>query len=393
MRFLVALLPLFLLSCSLLLKPDDVKSLDPITSSQNEISLAVSSDDSTLLLSDDISTEELPVLLSYNSGEFINGKVRLRGQTTLETYPRSFSIDIRQSSTVTISNKSVERFSLIPLRGDTNTIYGLMGLFFAKKAKLFSPEINLVSLKLNDSHLGTYLIFEHNTDAIVGDKSTTEFILRRRYGSFYDVKYYEQKDSLHQLSRGDYTKSYEALHTLSTLYQDEELVAILEKKMDLQSYLTSLAFNKVFANGDYSDEMFYAGSAQRDSNGVTTPYFTFSVWDLSELFSEPYDGKQKENSLIFCNENRFDEMIEESPFLYKKYCTVLHDYLEQSITDEIIIECREFIDDLLTSVLNGGELRVEDSSYSLDEIMVLFDETAELLIENKLEIMAELGEI
>ncbi len=61
---------------------------------------------------------------------------------------------------------------------------------FAKKTNLFAPEIKLTSTKLNDFPLGTYLMLEHTTDAIIKESEDTEFILRRRYGSFYDVKYW-----------------------------------------------------------------------------------------------------------------------------------------------------------------------------------------------------------
>lgn len=383
MRVVLLLFLLTCSSCSLLLRGDKSEPLPPIPSERNQTTLSVSADVETLLLSDNLSTETFPVLLSRNGGGYCEGTIRLRGQTTLEEHPRSFAIDLRQDSTIDLQNKKISRFSLIPFRSDTNCIYTLMGLYFFREQNLFIPKLDVTTLILNSDTLGVYTIIEHSTDAMVRAEPATEFVMRRRYGSFYDLKYYEPKDSIHQLTRSDYTTAYETLHTLGSLYSGEALQQTLEERMDLQGYLKAQAINLIFANGDYNDEMFYAGRAVRSADDITRPYFTFSVWDLSELFTEPHLGNFTEGSLIFCNENRFDRMIESTPSLYSHYCSVVQQILNTAITDANSATCRTHIEELLLRGESERGIQIGLKMYSREELLTLFDETLLLLLERK----------
>lgn len=391
MRLLLCILLTLLTSCSLILKAEDRAPLAPIPSSLHTTSLSVSSEVATLLLTDDLSTETFPVVLSMNDGGYCEGTIRLRGQTTLEEYPRSFALDLRQDSTITLDQLQLPRFSLIPFRSDTNCIYTLLGLYFFRERNLFSPKLDLTRLRLNDQELGSYAVIEHSTDAMVRETPQAEFVLRRRYGSFYDLKYYEPKDSLHQLTRADYVSSYEILHTLGSLYSGEALQRTLEERMDLRAYLEAQAMHLIFANGDYNDEIFYAGKAVRNEAGITSPYFTFSVWDLSELFTEPHLGNFTEGSLIYCNENRFDRMIENTPSLYSYYCSIVQEMLDTHFTNEKILACRTHIETLLDKGIVNGTIQFGYVQYEKEALLQLYDETIVHLKERKTIIQEKLN--
>lgn len=391
MRYVLCFLLIPLCSCSLILQADNSEPLPQIPSTLNTTSLSVSDKVANLLLTDDLSTEKFPVVVSRNGGGYCNGTVRLRGQTTLEEYPRSFALDLRQDSTINLQESHVGRVSLIPFRSDTNFIYTLMGLYFFRESDLFIPKLDLTKLSLNGNDLGTYAVIEHTTDAILRNNPTIEFVLRRRYGGFYDLKYYEARDSIHQLTRGDYATAYETLHTLSSLYSGEALQKTLEARMDLKGYLEAQAINCIFANGDYNDEIFYAGEAKRDEQGITAPYFTFSVWDPSELFTEPHLGNFTKGSLIFSNENRFDRMIETTPSLYNYYCVVLQQVLDSLITNENIAACKTHVETLLNKGVVDGSIRFGDQLFEKNAVLSLFDETTILLMKRKREIQSELA--
>jgi len=388
--FIVALsVSSLLISCSLLLHPEDKETPAPITSVQNQISLSVSETTVPLLQTDDYSAEEFPVVLSYDSGPFCKGTIRLRGQTTLEEYPRSFELDTRQDVTIELHSTQINRFSLIPFRSDTNFIYSLLGLHFYQKCSLFAPKWNITNVVLNGEELGTYLIVERSSDAMVRKMPVTEFVLRRRYGSFYDVKYYEPKDTANQLTRSEYAVAYETLHTL----EKDNVLKTLEERMDLSAYLQAQGLHLIFANGDYNDELFYAGYARRTTQNVNQPYFTFSIWDLGELFSEPHNGNFTTGSLIFCNENRFDKMIESTPDLYKQYCSQLQNLLDSVITDENIASSKEIIEQLLHTSLRNDSILLGGTRYSKEVLLHLFDSTATLLKSRKADIQLKLDEL
>lgn len=382
MRLSILLLFCFLSSCSLLLQGDDALP-DGLPSIQGAITLSVNSDYVPYLLTEEYSAEKFPVVISRDGGGFCSGTIRLRGQTTLDWHPRSFSIDIRQDSTVDLQAQKVSRLNLIPFRSDTNFIYSLMGFYFAKRGGYFTPEIDITALSLNGKSLGTYTIFENSTDAMVRVRPETEFVLRRRYGNFYDLKYYEPKDSVHQLTRGDYTTSYETLHTLYALYQNDELVHALKQRMDLDKYFQMQAFNVIFSNGDYHDELFYCGSARDDWQGIKRPYFQFSIWDLSELFTEPHLGHFTPGSLIFCNENRFDRMIESTPYLYEQYVQVVYQMLESEITTIQLDSCWSYIERFIAKKAHNGQIFLGEKHYSTTELKTLFEQTVEKLMERK----------
>lgn len=374
---IVLLIALLLSSCSLIFSPEEKTLPDEIPSGKNQVSLSVTPEVYPLLLSENISTEKFPVVVSYDEGGFCRGKINLRGNASLRETPRSFSVDIRGDSPLAVESVLMDRVSLIPLKSDTDLVYSLLGLSFAGKCGLFAPICRVVTVRMNSDTLGTYLLIERTEDALVRREESTEFVLRRRNGPAYDVKYYEPKAGEHQLTRGDYVTSYETLHLLNTLYEGEELLGALEKRMDLTAYLRLQGLNLVLANGDYCDELFYSGSA-RFREGEWLPYFTFSVWDFGELFTVPHGGNFTPGSLIFCNENRFDRMIENEPVLYRRYCEQLRWVLDSLVNEASIDDYSLFFSSVLDQQ-EGSEVLLGGKWFSKEELKSRASETVLLL--------------
>ena len=106
--------------------------------------------------------------------------------------------------------------------------------------------------------------------------------------------------------------------TTSIKNNGEQLYNQLEDVLDLEGYFAWLAFNDLFQNGDYADEVYLMWNK-------TKTKFEVIPWDFDDiLHNQPHEGSEKRNAvlhdkLVFSSEDALDVKIAEDDFLYMKY--------------------------------------------------------------------------
>jgi len=104
--------------------------------------------------------------------------------------------------------------------------------------------------------------------------------------------------------------------------------------MDIDHYMTWLAFNFLIHNGDYADEVFFYFDPQVNK-------YRIIPWDCDDILaSSPHEGLKQRNvtiggKLLFSSEDMLDIKIANDPYLYSRYLKRLKELLE-SITPDVL---------------------------------------------------------
>lgn len=114
----------------------------------------------------------------------------------------------------------------------------------------------------------------------------------------------------------------------------DDLPAALNRIMNIDGYLTWVAFDSVMQNADSVDELFYVAVA---SHAYPEARIEFMAWDYDDAFkSAPsHPTKVLDDPLMFGCENELDRLIQQQPALYHRYTRILFQLLTHTLTPSI----------------------------------------------------------
>ncbi|MEJ2596112.1 MAG: CotH kinase family protein [bacterium] len=137
----------------------------------------------------------------------------------------------------------------------------------------------------------------------------------------------KRSPELDQAERKKYVAYYRNIYNALHKYEGEELYETLKEYLDIDFYMTWIAFNFLVHNGDYSDEVFFYVDPEIER-------FRIIPWDYDDiLVTAPHEGLKQRNvtigdKLLFSGEDILDIAIAHDPFLYQVYKTHLKEVLE-----------------------------------------------------------------
>ena len=184
-------------------------------------------------------------------------------------------------------------------------------------------------------------------------------MIRRRYNDALEVK-----DAKKEISEADvlkYTATLKSVHKSIRELSGDQLIATLEKNLNLKNYLKWLAFNYIVKNGDYSDEVYFFGK----KNEAGEIYFDVSPWDMDDSFSEKMhisniptfpNYKMQENSkkqMIYNYESRIDRKVAGDEKLLRMYFAAMDEVVTTlskgdvlwNIQQNILTDLNPYLDD------------------------------------------------
>jgi spore coat protein H len=199
---------------------------------------------------------------------------------------------------------------------DRNYVRNKIAFEVLKQINIHSPSNAYSELRINNESEGLYLVFYPPDDYAIKILNSP-FVIRRGYGETIDKVYTEENMNRETLK--DLKRKYMSLYSAATLNKNgQELYNDISAVLDVDSYFGWLAFNHLFQNGDYADEVYLMWHSDKSK-------FEVVPWDFDDILKEqPHEGiaerqKMLVDKLVFSLEDKLDKKIAGDSFVYSKY--------------------------------------------------------------------------
>jgi len=254
-------------------------------------------------------------------------RIRIRGNTSSYFRRKSLNIKLHKNASFYVSSDtfSVKKFYAVSMNMDRNYIRNKISCELLQSMDVAIPFNSYANLLINNKTEGPYLIF-YAPDKFAIDELNAPLVIRRGYHAQVNKLYYEDisKKEVTMLKQ----KFLSIYREFPRNYKGEQLYQKLETVLDLDGYFAWLAFNHLFQNGDYADEVYLMWNKTKNK-------FEILPWDFDDILrSSPHEGLEKRNAilgdkLIFSSEDALDVMIARDEFLYLKYLQHYKLFLEK----------------------------------------------------------------
>lgn len=280
--------------------------------------------------------EKLSLSIPYiivNNDTALTPRVRVRGNTSSYLRRKSLNIKLDKKVSFYASDEkfSLKKFYAISLSMDKNYVRNKLSSEILQMMQVSYPFNCYSNLLINGKTEGVYLIYYPPEEFALKEK-TASLVIRRGYNASVDKFYYE--DLSKKEAAGLKQKFLSVYKQYLNRYKGEELYTQLNSVIDMDAYFNWLAFNHLFQNGDYADEVYFMWN-----KGLSK--FEIIPWDFDDILrTEPHEGLAKRNTvlqdkLIFSSEDPLDLAIANDPFLYRRYLTKYKQMLEK-ITPDVL---------------------------------------------------------
>lgn len=258
--------------------------------------------------------------LKINGQEVVPTDVHSRGQTTLGFPRKSLSIDLEKP--VHFSSKGREsklkHLILLSLAMDKYYIRNRLAFGMMQEIGLMDYYFSYANLEINGINQGIYLLVERPQDWAI-QEAKSPIVIRRGYR--HSIEKAKLSKPLAKSKAKEYEDSFKSIYQLLKNESGSKLYESLKQKLDLENYMSWMAFNFLVRNGDYADEVFFYIDPK---SGL----FRVIPWDYDDIFSAfPHEGLAAQRSdptpYIFSKEDELDKKIAEDEFLYARYLEVL----------------------------------------------------------------------
>jgi spore coat protein H len=243
--------------------------------------------------------------------------IHTRGNTS--SYLRRKSLNIKLSKKASFhaprDTFSLKKFYAISMSMDRNYVRNRISCEVLHHLDVRVPFNAYSNLLINGKTEGLYLVF-YPPEEFGLEKCDASLVIRRGYDASVDDLQYEN------ISRKE---AAELKQKFQSIYKDimhkikgEQLYNQLNDVLDLEGYFAWVAFNDLFQNGDYADEVYLMWNK-------TKTKFEVLPWDFDDiLHGQPHEGIEKRNAvlhdkLLFSSEDALDVKIADDDFLYMKY--------------------------------------------------------------------------
>jgi spore coat protein H len=306
------------------------------TNSTNIISFALPTSKLNLLHEAKGEKLNFNVTVLVVNGDSLHPKhVHTRGNTSAYLRRKSLNIKLAKKASFYAPRDtfSLKKFYAISMSMDRNYVRNKISCEVLHHLNIHVPFNAYSNLLINGKTEGLYLVF-YPPEEFGLEKCDASLVIRRGYDAAIDGLEYEDisKKQVADLKQRFQSIYKEILHN----NQGEQLYNLLANVLDLDGYFAWLAFNDLFQNGDYADEVYLMWNKK-------TNKFEIIPWDFDDiLHGQPHEGIEKRNAvlrdkLIFSSEDALDVKIANDGFLYTKY---LESY-------------KQVLDKLTPSVLSG----------------------------------------
>lgn len=353
----------------------------------------------------------LQVFEDGQASEITEVSIGTRGQTSIKFPRKNFNIETLKNQEdgdkrADLKIGHIDGKDLILSAGaqDPLLIKNMLAYRLLSAVNVPTLETGYTEVIINDKSQGLYMVTKSPVEHLLKKDNGVDIVLRRRYNDFIELK--KAKKTLSENDVKAYTDSLNDLHQNLTKLSGEELLAALEKRMDLDTYMRWLAVNFLIKNSDYSDEVFFTG--QRNADGEI--YFKIFPWDLDDSFGKkmhlaivpfgPNSGQKQrsEKQMLYNFESRLDQAISKDKVLLNKYFSVVA-AVTSELTDEkinhVFNSVQRHLEPYLqdSDVLANGALDEAKKAHDSGSAIANINDKRVLVKQRLLQIQSELKEI
>jgi len=274
-----------------------------------------------------------PESVMVNGRQSTGGEIKLHGSSSMIFRRKSFNVKLPEKMPFFNGKDTVNlrHFFAISLNMDRDYIRNEIALEVLSRFDIRIPEHFYARLDLNDSTEGIYMIFNPPAEYALKE-CNTRMVIRRGYNSMIDDFYTRHMSPYSEkLIKDRFTYIYD---NLLPNYHGKSLGRKLDNILEMKSYYDWLAFNYLFRNGDYTDEVYFYWDQDQKK-------FDIVPWDFDDLLHlEPHEGEKKKESvigdkLLYSSEDKLDQAIANTPAIYSDYLNEFNSFLERFSPDDL----------------------------------------------------------
>jgi CotH kinase protein len=253
--------------------------------------------------------------------------IHIRGTSSSQLRRKSLNIKLHKKAVFYEQNDtfSLKKFYAVSMNMDKNYIRNKISYKVLGFMNITIPSSSYANLLINNKSEGLYMIFDPPEEFAIKERNATVVIRRLHNETMDDMAY----DGIASKDAAEFRKKFQSIYKeIIHKHKGEELYQKLGEVLDLNGYFTWLAYNHLFQNGDYSDELYLMWNK-------SSKRFEIIPWDFDDLLhAQPHEGFEKRNAilhdkLIFSSEDALDVKIANDDFLYRKYLQAYKQFLEK----------------------------------------------------------------
>lgn len=296
-----------------------------------------------------------------------------RGQSSIKFPRKNFSVKVHkdqegEKKKLKVGGVKSNQLVLSASPEDTLFVKNKIGYSLLKAIGIHSLKTQFAEVEINGTSQGLYMVTENQTENLMKEQDA-EIVLRRRYNDDLEVK--DAKKDLSQEQILKYQQTLKAVHKSIRELQGDKLIAALQKNLNLKNYLKWIAFNYIVKNGDYSDEVYFYGKTNPETQEIV---FDVSPWDMDDSFADKmhlsswptgpnwHMNEESDKQMIYNYESRIDRKVASDEKLLRMYFaameevvnTLSQDHVLVDIKQNILAELNPYLDD--ADILQNGAL-------------------------------------
>ncbi len=265
-------------------------------------------------------------------------KAHLRGQSSLRLCKRkSYSLELTKGMPSNLMPLSTSNdFFLLAMCIDPMNLRSHTAFQLWQSLGLFPLRHRFIELFIDQKSQGNYILLENPAQYLPQKLSQVSSMIRRKLDDPETLPTIKYSSSTATQSLGDYVNAFLDMEYLS----EQELIAQLEKVLDLDKYITHLATATILSNGDYVDEVLFIQQPAVATDGSFIKQYTPSKWDPDELFTLCHVtamGAMKDPwEIAYCVESELGKTILKHPSLYKRFIDRLEELLSTKLSEQAL---------------------------------------------------------
>jgi len=283
--------------------------------------------------------------------------MRVRGAMSAKIDRKSYIVNLLSSQQLNDRIK-IRKLFLLNLYADNYGFKNELCFTLLNQLGLFPSYHQFAVVSINGHPQGLYLAVERPEDSIQRTVPDVVAILRQGYYAF-ETKY---------IKPGIDPKAiHKRLRKIHSIRENETQAGEYDRIMNLDLYLTWLAFNSLFQNGDSFGEFFWYEVRKK---GTALGRLHLMAWDYDDI-QQPQPEASVVDPLMWGAQNEIDIQISRNPILYTRYQKIMYHILSVSLTDISLIKNIDTIVKVVDHVDSGMPLEYQNKVIHERNIVIL----------------------